>query len=174
LDGAEKYDAVNIAISITYDGYASLLLVWHADCYISYNCGKERCGYEEGGKSNSDISNGSDRSMKMVSAVIRPHRLQQVKEALSDAGIVGLTVADVRGAGRQKGQVERYRGSEYKMDLIQKVKLEVAVEDGQVETVMQLIREAAHTGEIGDGKIFVMPLEDSMRIRTGERGEDSL
>jgi len=112
--------------------------------------------------------------MKMVIAVIRPHRLQPVKEALSDAGIVGLTVTDVRGAGRQKGQVERYRGSEYKMDLIPKLKLEVAIEDDQVENVIQAIRHSAYTGEIGDGKIFVMHLEDSMRIRTGDRGESSL
>ncbi len=112
--------------------------------------------------------------MKMVSAVIRPNRLQNVKEALSDAGVVGLTVTDVRGAGRQKGQVERYRGSEYNVDLIPKLKLEVAIEDDQLETVIQAIREAAYTGEIGDGKIFVFPLADSLRIRTGDRGEGSL
>jgi len=112
--------------------------------------------------------------MKIVSAVIRPNRLQDVKEALSDAGVVGLTVTDVRGAGRQKGQIERYRGSEYSVDLIPKIKLEVAIEDDQVETVIQAIRNAAYTGEIGDGKIFVLPLDDSMRIRTGDRGESSL
>jgi nitrogen regulatory protein PII len=112
--------------------------------------------------------------MKIVTAVIRPHRLQEVKEALSDAGVVGLTVTDVRGAGRQKGQVERYRGSEYSMDLIPKLKVEVAIEDDQAETVIQAIRNAAYTGEIGDGKIFVTSLEDSMRIRTGDRGESSL
>jgi nitrogen regulatory protein PII len=112
--------------------------------------------------------------MKMVIAVIRSHRLQQVKEALSNAGVVGLTVTDVRGAGRQKGQVERYRGSEYSMDLIPKTKVEVAIEDDQVETVMAMIREAAYTGEIGDGKIFVASLDDAMRIRTGDRGESSL
>jgi nitrogen regulatory protein PII len=97
-----------------------------------------------------------------------------VKEALSDAGVVGLTVTDVRGAGRQKGQVERYRGSEYSMDLIPKIKLEIALEDDQVEDVIKAIRDAAHTGEIGDGKIFISPLGDSLRIRTGERGESSL
>ena len=112
--------------------------------------------------------------MKIITAVIRPHRLQQVKEALSDAGVVGLTVTDVRGAGRQKGQVERYRGSEYSMDLIPKLKVEVAVEDDQAETVIQAIRNSAYTGEIGDGKIFVTSLEDSMRIRTGDQGESSL
>ncbi len=112
--------------------------------------------------------------MKMICAVIRPHRLQHVKEALADAGIVGLTVSDVRGAGRQKGQIERYRGSEYSIDLIPKVKLELAVDDDQQEAVLKAIREAAYTGEIGDGKIFVWPLEDALRIRTGERGESAL
>ena len=105
--------------------------------------------------------------MKMVFAIIRPHRLQDVKEALADIGIVGLTVTDVRGAGRQKGQVERYRGSEYSIDLLAKIKLEVAVLDDQCEEVIQAIRKAAFTGEIGDGKIFVLPLEDSIRVRTG-------
>ena len=114
------------------------------------------------------------KPMKMVFAIIRPHRLQDVKEALADIGVVGLTVTDVRGAGRQKGQVERYRGSEYSIDLLAKIKLEVAVLDDQCEEVIQAIRKAAFTGEIGDGKIFVLPLEDSIRVRTGERGEDSL
>ncbi len=112
--------------------------------------------------------------MKMIFAILRPHRLQDVKEALADIGVVGLTVTDVRGAGRQKGQVERYRGSEYSIDLLAKIKLEVAVLDDQCEEVIQAIRKAAFTGEIGDGKIFVFPLEDSIRVRTGERGEDSL
>ncbi len=112
--------------------------------------------------------------MKMIFAIIRPHRLQDVKEALADVGVVGMTVTDVRGAGRQKGQVERYRGSEYSIDLLAKIKIEVAVLDDQCEEVIQAIRKAAYTGEIGDGKIFLMPLEDSVRVRTGERGEDSL
>ncbi|NWG11999.1 MAG: P-II family nitrogen regulator [Acidobacteria bacterium] len=112
--------------------------------------------------------------MKMIAAVIRPHRLQDVKEALADIGVVGLTVTDVRGAGRQRGQVERYRGSEYSVDLLAKIKLEIAVEDDQVEEVISAIRTSAYTGEIGDGKIFILPLEDSIRVRTGERGEDSL
>jgi nitrogen regulatory protein PII len=112
--------------------------------------------------------------MKLIVSVIRPHRLQDVMDALADVGVVGLTVADVRGAGRQKGQVERYRGSEYSIDLLAKIKLEVAVLDDQTEEVVQAIREAAYTGEIGDGKVFILPLEDSIRVRTGERGEDSL
>jgi len=112
--------------------------------------------------------------MKMICAIFRPHRLQEVKEALSDAGIVGMTATDIRGAGRQKGQVERYRGSEYSIDLVPKVKLEIAVEDEQMENMVRVIRDAAYTGEIGDGKIFIYTLEDSMRIRTGERGDNSL
>jgi len=112
--------------------------------------------------------------MKMVFAIIRPHRLQDVKDALADVGVVGMTVTDVRGAGRQKGQVERYRGSEYSIDLLAKIKIEVAIQDDRCEEVIQAIRKAAYTGEIGDGKIFVLPLEDSVRVRTGERGEDSL
>jgi nitrogen regulatory protein PII len=112
--------------------------------------------------------------MKMIFAIIRPHRLQDVKEALADVGVVGMTVTDVRGAGRQKGQVERYRGSEYSIDLLAKIKLEIAVLDDQCEEVVQAIRQSAYTGEIGDGKIFILPLEDSVRVRTGERGEDSI
>lgn len=112
--------------------------------------------------------------MKLIMAIIRPHRLQDVKDALAKAGVAGLTVTEVRGAGRQKGQVERYRGSEYSIDLLPKVKIEVAVADDQFEEIIQVIRKTAQTGEIGDGKIFVLPLQDSMRIRTGERGEDSL
>ena len=112
--------------------------------------------------------------MKLILSIIRPHGLQDVKEALSAIGVAGLTVTDVRGAERQKGQVERYRGSEYSVDLLAKCKIEVAVADDQCEEAIQAIRKNAHSGEIGDGKIFVLPLQDAMRIRTGERGEDSL
>ena len=112
--------------------------------------------------------------MKLILSIIRPHRLQDVKEALSKIGVAGLTVTDVRGAGRQKGQVERYRGSEYSVDLLAKCKIEIAVTDDQCEEAIQAIRKSAYSGEIGDGKIFILPLEDAMRIRTGERGEDSL
>jgi nitrogen regulatory protein PII len=112
--------------------------------------------------------------MKLILAIVRPHRLQDVKGALAEIGVAGLTVTDVRGAGRQKGQVERYRGSEYNIDLLAKCQIEVAVLDEQCEEAVQAIRKAAYTGEIGDGKIFILPLEDSLRIRTGETGEDSL
>jgi nitrogen regulatory protein PII len=112
--------------------------------------------------------------MKLIVAVIRPHKVQEVKEALSGIGVTGLTVTDVRGAGKQKGQIERYRGSEYSVDLLAKCKIEVATTADHCEEAVQAIRKSAYTGEIGDGKIFILSLEDSMRIRTGERGEDSL
>lgn len=112
--------------------------------------------------------------MKLIIAIVRPHRLQEVKDALSRIGIGGVTVADVRGAGRQKGQVERYRGSEYSVDLISKCRIEIAVADDLCEEAIETIVRSARTGEIGDGKIFVVPIEDSIRIRTGERGEESL
>jgi nitrogen regulatory protein PII len=112
--------------------------------------------------------------MKLITAIVRPHRLQDVKEALAEIGVAGMTVTDVRGAGRQKGQVERYRGSEYSIDLLSKCMIEVAVADDQCEEAVQAIRKGAYTGEIGDGKIFILPLEDCLRIRTGERGEDSI
>jgi nitrogen regulatory protein PII len=112
--------------------------------------------------------------MKLIISIIRPHRLQDVKEALSKIGVAGLTVTDVRGAGRQKGQVERYRGSEYSIDLLAKCKIEIAVSNEQCEEVVQAIRTSAFSGEIGDGKIFILSLEDALRIRTGERGEESL
>ncbi len=112
--------------------------------------------------------------MKLILSIIRPHRLQDVKEALSKIGVAGLTVTDVRGAGRQKGQVERYRGSEYSVDLLSKCKIEVAVTDDQCEEAIQAIRKSACSGEIGDGKIFVVPVEDAMRIRTGDLGVDAI
>jgi nitrogen regulatory protein PII len=112
--------------------------------------------------------------MKLISAIIRPHQLEDVKKSLADIGVVGLTATEVRGAGRQKCQVERYRGSEYSIDLIAKIKVEIGVSDGQCEDAIKAIHESARTGEIGDGKIFIYPLADAIRIRTGESGDDSL
>ena len=112
--------------------------------------------------------------MKLIEAVVRPHKLQDVKSALSDIGVVGMTVTDVRGCGRQKGHVERYRGSEYTVDLLSKVKIEVVIGEAQVDEVVDTIAEAARTGEIGDGKIFVRPVEQVIRVRTGDRDEDAL
>ncbi len=107
--------------------------------------------------------------MKKVEAIIRPFKLDEVKIALVNAGVVGMTVSEVRGFGRQKGQTERYRGSEYTVEFLQKLKIEIVVEDDQVDMVVDNVITAARTGEIGDGKIFVSPIERIIRIRTGEK-----
>lgn len=112
--------------------------------------------------------------MKMVTAVIRPHKLHDVKAALAGIGVVGMTVTDVRGCGRQKGHVERYRGSEYTIDLLAKLRLEIVADDAKADEVVEAIQNAARTGEIGDGKIFVFQVDESIRVRTGDRGTDSL
>ncbi len=112
--------------------------------------------------------------MRKVEAVIKPFKLEEVKEALEKIGIQGMTVTEVKGFGRQKGHTELYRGAEYVVDFLPKIKLEVAVSDDNVDKVVQAIVEAANTGRIGDGKIFVMPVDDVIRIRTGERGESAL
>ncbi|MEB3243051.1 MAG: P-II family nitrogen regulator [Cyanobacteriota bacterium] len=112
--------------------------------------------------------------MKKIEAIIRPFKLEDVKIALVNAGIVGMTVSEVRGFGRQKGQVERYRGSEFTVEFLQKLKLEIVVDDNQVSTVVDAIQEAARTGEIGDGKIFISPVEAVIRIRTGDRDSDAI
>jgi nitrogen regulatory protein P-II 1 len=112
--------------------------------------------------------------LKNIAAIIRPFKLDEVKIALVNAGIVGMTVSEVRGFGRQKGQTERYRGSEYTVEFLQKLKVEVVVEDAQVEMVVDKIITAARTGEIGDGKIFVSPIEQVVRIRTGEKNIEAV
>jgi len=112
--------------------------------------------------------------MKKVEAIIKPFKLDEVKNALSQVGVQGLTVCEVRGFGRQKGHKEQYRGAEYTVDLVPKVKLEVVVADGAVASVVEAITRASRTGEIGDGKIFVFPLESVIRIRTGEKGESAI
>ena len=112
--------------------------------------------------------------MKKVEAIIRPFKLDDVKVALVNAGIVVMTVTEVRGFGRQKGQVERYRGSEFTVEFLQKLKLEVVVNDDKLETVVDAIQNAARTGEIGDGKIFISPVESVLRIRTGDRDSTAL
>ena len=112
--------------------------------------------------------------MKKVEAIIRPFKLEDVKLALVNAGIVGMTVSEVRGFGRQKGQVERYRGSEFTVEFLQKLKIEVVIDDARVDTVVSAIAEAAKTGEIGDGKIFISPVDTVVRIRTGDRDGSAL
>lgn len=112
--------------------------------------------------------------MRKVEAIIRPFKLDEVKIALVNAGIVGMTVSEVRGFGRQKGQTERYRGSEYTVEFLQKLKIEIVIEDDQVDMVVEKIITAARTGEIGDGKIFVTPVEQIIRIRTGEKNLEAI
>ncbi|MBF2077032.1 MAG: P-II family nitrogen regulator [Synechococcales cyanobacterium T60_A2020_003] len=112
--------------------------------------------------------------MKKVEAIIRPFKLDEVKNALVEAGVVGMTVSEVRGFGRQKGQTERYRGSEYTVEFLQKLKLEIVVNDDKVDQVVEQIITAARTGEIGDGKIFVTPVEQIIRIRTSEKNVEAI
>ena len=112
--------------------------------------------------------------MKKVEAIIRPFKLEDVKLALVNAGIVGMTVTEVRGFGRQKGLVERYRGSEFTVEFLQKLKIEVVIADESVDKVLKAIADAAKTGEIGDGKIFISPVESVVRIRTGDTDGDAL
>ena len=112
--------------------------------------------------------------MKMLTAIIKPFKLDEVREAIMSVGIAGVTVSEVKGFGRQKGHTELYRGAEYQVDFLPKVKLEIAVKDDDVERLIEVIVNAANTGKVGDGKIFVQPLEQVVRIRTGELDEDAL
>jgi len=112
--------------------------------------------------------------MKKIEAIIKPFKLDEVKEALHEIGLQGITVTEAKGFGRQKGHTELYRGAEYVVDFLPKVKLEVVVADSLVDRVVEAIAQAAQTGRIGDGKIFIMPVEEAIRIRTGERGVDAI
>ena len=112
--------------------------------------------------------------MKKIEAIIKPFKLDEVKEALNEIGLQGLTVTEAKGFGRQKGHTELYRGAEYVVDFLPKVKIELVIEDTLVERAIEAIQAAAHTGRIGDGKIFVTPVEEAVRIRTGERGNDAI
>jgi len=112
--------------------------------------------------------------MKKVEAIIKPFKLDDVKEALNEIGLQGMTISEVKGYGRQKGHKEIYRGAEYVVDFIPKIKLEIVIEDDRVEAVVEKIQQAANTGKIGDGKIFVLPVEEAIRVRTGEKGKDAI
>jgi nitrogen regulatory protein P-II 1 len=112
--------------------------------------------------------------LKLIIAFIKPFKLDEVKDALKAAGVTGLSVSDIRGFGRQAGHTEVYRGAEYQVDFVPKTRIDVLVDDGMVATVIDTIEKAARTGSIGDGKIAVLPVEDVIRIRTGERGRDAL
>ena len=112
--------------------------------------------------------------MKKIEAIVKPFKLDDLREALSEIGIAGMTATEVKGFGRQKGHTELYRGAEYVVDFLPKIKLEITVSEEMVEKVVEVIVEAASTGRIGDGKIFVLPLDEAVRIRTGERGPDAV
>jgi len=112
--------------------------------------------------------------MKKIEAIIKPFKLDEVKEALQEVGLQGITITETKGFGRQKGHTELYRGAEYVVDFLPKIKLEIVIEDHLVERTVEAIINAARTGRIGDGKIFISPIEDAIRIRTGERGKDAL
>ncbi|NPA52217.1 MAG: P-II family nitrogen regulator [Aquificae bacterium] len=112
--------------------------------------------------------------MKKIEAIIKPFKLDEVKEALSEIGTFGMTVTEVKGFGRQKGHTELYRGAEYVIDFLPKIKIELVVDDNMAEKVVETIMNAARTGKVGDGKIFIIPVEDAVRIRTGERGVEAL
>lgn len=112
--------------------------------------------------------------MKKIEAIIKPFKLEDVKEALKEIGVQGLTVTEVKGFGRQKGHTELYRGAEYVIDFLPKIKLEIIVSDDVVTKVVEALTESAKTGKIGDGKIFILPMEEVIRIRTGERGEEAI
>ncbi len=112
--------------------------------------------------------------MKKIEAIIKPFKLDDVKEALQDVGLQGMTVTEARGFGRQKGHTELYRGAEYVVDFLPKLKIELVVDDSQVERAVEVIKTAAHSGRIGDGKIFISSIDDAIRIRTGERGRDAI
>jgi nitrogen regulatory protein P-II 1 len=112
--------------------------------------------------------------MKKIEAIIKPHKLEEVKEALNEIGIKGMTVTEVKGYGRQKGHKEIYRGAEYQVDFMPKIKLEIVLEKELVDKVVETIMKAARTGKIGDGKLFILPVEEVVRIRTGEQGTDAI
>ncbi|MGB3916348.1 MAG: P-II family nitrogen regulator [Thiothrix litoralis] len=112
--------------------------------------------------------------MKLIQAIIKPFKLDDVREALTEIGVTGMTATEVKGFGRQKGHTELYRGAEYVVDFLPKVKLEIVVKEEQVDAVIEAVQKAAHTGKIGDGKIFVSAIEQAVRIRTGENGRDAV
>ena len=129
---------------------------------------------EKVGRSVGCWPGAGDNRMKKIDTIIKPFKLDEVKEALHDVGVKGLTVIEAKGFGRQKGHTELYRGAEYVVDFLPKVKIEVVVEDDMLERAVEAILQAAHTGRIGDGKIFVSTIEEAIRIRTGEKGAEAI
>jgi nitrogen regulatory protein P-II 1 len=130
--------------------------------------------YVAGEARYNERSLAEELDMKKIEAIVKPFKLDEVREALSEVGVTGLTVTEVKGFGRQKGHTELYRGAEYVVDFLPKVKIEIVMDDALVERAVEAIQQAAHTGRIGDGKIFVSSIEEVIRIRTGERGSDAV
>jgi nitrogen regulatory protein PII len=149
------------------------MFLWSQIGYKAIPIERGACGVESG-----TIMSYSDRlgsaTMKMIIAIIKPFKLDDVRDAFGEVGVQGMTVTEVRGFGRQKGHTELYRGAEYVVDFLPKLRLEIAVPDDRTEAVVEAIAEAAASGRIGDGKIFIQPLDQAMRIRTGEEGDDAL
>jgi nitrogen regulatory protein P-II 1 len=139
---------------------------WHGDCFLFRSKNKlirvSPYGQEE------------ERMVNKIEAIIKPFKLDEVKDALNDLGVKGMTISEVKGFGRQKGHTEIYRGAEYVIDFLPKIKIEVVVEKEMVSKVVELIQKTARTGKIGDGKIFVLPVDEIIRIRTGERGHEAI
>jgi len=143
------------------------LVVIVADARLRRNRRHDRCAYSEGGQ---PPTGPKVEPMKKIEAIIKPFKLDEVKEALQDMGVQGMTVLEAKGYGRQKGHTELYRGAEYVVDFLPKIKVEVVIEDSQLDAALDAITRAARTGRIGDGKIFVSDIADVIRIRTGENG----
>jgi nitrogen regulatory protein P-II 2 len=141
---------------------------------VRANCGSGTITGLEVKRTTPDAVKAEENEMKLVTAVIKPFKLDDVREALSEIGVQGITVTEVKGFGRQKGHTELYRGAEYVVDFLPKVKIEVAIAESSLDQVIEAIAKAANTGKIGDGKIFVTSLEQAIRIRTGETGEDAI
>jgi nitrogen regulatory protein P-II 1 len=127
-----------------------------------------------GARLETELDQGVISPMKKIEAIIKPFKLDEVKEALHEIGLQGITVLEAKGFGRQKGHTELYRGAEYVVDFLPKVKIEIVVDDGMLERAVEAIQQAAQTGRIGDGKIFITPVEEAIRVRTGERGNDAI
>jgi nitrogen regulatory protein PII len=146
--------------------------LWHAPCLIAI----PQTGVQAATRASNQkpLPVQGVKPMKLIAAIIKPFKLDEVREALSEIGVAGITVTEVKGFGRQKGHTELYRGAEYVVDFLPKVKIEVAVDDDKLDAAIDAISKAAHTGKIGDGKVFVFTLEQAVRIRTGETGKDAL
>jgi nitrogen regulatory protein P-II 1 len=169
-------------ISLCFLSPFLLAIAWHSLCYSGITAGaavarhieaQQGRTWREGGRTASQVGQET-KTMKKIEAIIKPFKLDEVKEALQEVGLQGITVTEAKGFGRQKGHTELYRGAEYVVDFLPKVKIEVVLDDETVEKAVDAIQNAARTGRIGDGKIFISTVEDAIRIRTGETGSEAI